>query len=305
MDVRQLLYWMEEREKIRRHHDAGDPWPWTNDPILSVYSFTNVRREDDRVSKWIADNLCKPNAEDPDLWFLLTVGRFVNWPDTLAELGCFLPWNRKRFLDVMAARAARGAQLYGPAYMIHADNKTGKPTPQYQAADVFNPLWLARKDLRPRVGDTLAGYFSRFDGFHCMGGFMRGQVIADLKFAPPLNDAPDWGSFAVSGPGSRRGLNRVLGRPKDARWANESAWGKASERAWRKDFDQFRAAIADDLERLGLGDLDAQSLQSCLCEYDKFERTRLGEGRPKRRYRPTDPPKPPKGPPPRKKGMLF
>ena len=80
---------------------------------------------------------------------------------------------------------------------------------------------------------------------------------------------------------------------------------KASESAWRKDFDQFRAAIADDLERLGLGDLDAQSLQSCLCEYDKFERTRLGEGKPKRRYRPTDPPKPPKGPPPRKKGMLF
>ena len=305
MQTKQLLYCIGEREAVRRRHDADEPRPWTKDQIFHEWSFTNVRREDDRVTKWIFNNWLLPHATDVDVWFAMAVARFVNWAPTLLEVGYPVPWDPDRVLKVMTGRTARGEKVYGPAYMIHADNRSGRPTPQYQVEDVLGPLWRARERLRPRVDDTLAQYFIRLGGFEAMGSFMRGQIIADVKFVQPLRDAPDWMDFAVSGPWSRRGLNRVLGRPKDARWANESAWGKASERAWRKDFDQFRAAIADDLERLGLGDLDAQSLQSCLCEYDKFERTRLGEGRPKRRYRPTDPPKPPKGPPPRKKGMLF
>ena len=110
------------------------------------------------------------------------------------------------------------------------------------------------------------------------GGFMSGQVIADLKFVEPLRSASDWMSFAVSGPGSRRGLNRILGRPLNAPW---------SETAWRTAFDRLRAAIAPDLERFGLRDLSASDLQSCLCETDKMERVRLGEGKPRRRFRPS------------------
>jgi hypothetical protein len=110
-------------------------------------------------------------------------------------------------------------------------------------------------------------------------GFMPAQVIGDLKYVKPLRSARDWTTFAVSGPGSRRGLNRLLGRPVDA---------SLSEISWRTAFDELREIIAPNLERLGLGDLDAQSLQSCLCELDKMERERLGEGHPKNRYTPTE-----------------
>jgi hypothetical protein len=34
------------------------------------------------------------------------------------------------------------------------------------------------------------------------------------------------------------------------------------------------------------GRLCGQDLQNCLCEMDKFERVRLGEGKPKRRFVP-------------------
>lgn len=30
--------------------------------------------------------------------------------------------------------------------------------------------------------------------------------------------------------------------------------------------------------------LDAQDLQNCLCEFDKYERVRMGQGRPRSRY---------------------
>jgi hypothetical protein len=46
-----------------------------------------------------------------------------------------------------------------------------------------------------------------------MGSFQSGQVLANLKYGQ-LKSAADWWTFAASGPGSRRGLNRVLGVPQ-------------------------------------------------------------------------------------------
>src|ERR1019366_6594081 len=41
-----------ERERIRKHKEARDPQPWTTDPMLGPYKFTNVRPKDDYTNKW-------------------------------------------------------------------------------------------------------------------------------------------------------------------------------------------------------------------------------------------------------------
>src|SRR5262249_52448750 len=102
--------------------------------------------------------------------------------------------------------------------------------------------------------------------------------IAYLKYVPPLCEASDWMDFVVSGPGSQRGLNRVLGHPVRV---------KRIEPEWRSAFNRLLSAIAPHLARIGLGDLHAQDLQNCLCEFDKYERVRLGEGKPRRYFQPT------------------
>src|SRR5262249_5363671 len=283
MDTSQLIYFIAEREAIRRRRAAGAPAPWTNDPILREWSFTNVRREDDRVTRWVVTHWREPHCDDPDLWFAMVVACFVNWPDTLAKIGYPVPWDPDHFRAVMASLAARGDQLYGNAYMIRADNKNpGRPTAEYQIAKVFNPLWQARERLRPTLGLTLERYYQRLSQFHGMGGgFMPAQVIAYLKCVEPLKAAAgDWMGCVVSGPGSRRGLNRVRGFAVDAKWP---------ESVWRAAFDQLRTTIAPDLAKIGLGDLHAQDLQNCLCEFDKYERVRLGEGKPRRYFQPTLP----------------
>jgi hypothetical protein len=54
-----FLYWIVERYKIHLKKDIKklDP-PWTNDPILQTYSFTNVRRLHDRVTKFVLKHIC-------------------------------------------------------------------------------------------------------------------------------------------------------------------------------------------------------------------------------------------------------
>jgi hypothetical protein len=76
---------------------------------------------------------------------------------------------------------------------------------------------------------------------------------------------------------------RILGRDKNEPW---------TERDWRIEFKRLRAAIAPDLEGLGFGDLHAQDLQSCLCAFDKYLRVKQGEGKPRRRFRPSSEPLP-------------
>src|SRR5262249_18779976 len=145
-------------------------------------------------------------------------------------------------------------------------------------AGVLDKLWARRKQLRPRKDDTLLGFYARLRDMDGFGSFMAAQVVADVKYVEPLRSARDWYTFAAPGPGSKRGLNRVLGRPTEATWRDDDAWRAA--------LGKLHEAITPELERMGLGNLHAQDLQSCLCEFDKYERARLGEGTPKQRFVP-------------------
>ena len=140
---------------------------------------------------------------------------------------------------------------------------------------VFGPLWKKREKLRPRKGDTLEAFHQRLLSCYGLGGFLAAQIVADVKHLEPLKSATDWWDFAASGPGSRRGLNRLLGRPVKAPWREED---------WRVELAKLRAQLKPEFEAEGLIVPDAQNFQNQLCEISKYEKTRLGEGHPKRKY---------------------
>lgn len=273
-----LTAWVKEREQIRVKKESLAPWPWTKDPIFQQYRFCNAFREDDKVTSWIYANWVKPNEYDPDLWFAMAVARNVNLPETLKELGYPVPWNRSHFLDVMEQRRLEGVTLYNSAYMIRASSKKGLSKAQYLAAEVFTPLWEKRRELQPGNSETLGAFHKRLESCFGLGSFMAAQVIADAKRVGVLRRAPDWFEFAASGPGSRRGLNRVLGRDVNANWKEEG---------WRHALADLRKYLVLEFNFANIPWCDAQNTQNQLCEFDKYERVRLGEGRPKQKYMPT------------------
>lgn len=283
MRVQDLLNYVREREAVRLRREADLPPPWTRDPIIQNYRFCCVQREDDVVTRWIAENWREPHRDDPDLWFAMVVARHLNLPGSLAELGFPVPWDPRRFRTVLGARKARRDKVYSNAYMImarSAGGMSGYIKTDYLEEYVLSPLWAQRERLQPHPGDTLNAYHMLLGQFYGLASFMSGQVVADLKYAPPLSEASDWWTFAASGPGSRRGLNRVLGQAPDSHWTEDD---------WRLELSRLQYELVPAMVAEGLPRLHGQDVQNCLCEFDKYERTRLGEGRPKQKYRPSLP----------------
>lgn len=275
MRTRELVKFIVERHAIYERRLGGNAAPWTSDPILQQYRFCNVYRELDRVTQWIATRWRKPFHDFTDLWFALVVARFINHPPTLESLALPGRWNPKQFTQTLAAMKAYGSKIFGSAYII-STNGIATNKVEYLVERVFNPLWDARASLRPAKGMMLAEYQYQLMPFNGMGSFMVAQVIADLKYVKPLAQAPDWWTYASSGPGSRRGLNRVLGLDPHERW---------NELEWHLTLLDLGKRVAPLLPSR-MAPLHAQDLQNCLCEFDKYERTRLGEGRPKQNFTP-------------------
>lgn len=271
--IDEFIEFIKEREKIRYRKESGLPPPWTDDPILATGYFCNVRRDDDKVTRWLRKNWFEPHAGDEDLWFVSLVARNVNLIDTMAVLDYPAPWSSDAFLFRMAERQATGATLYNAAYMIRAARTEGLPKSHYLAKQVFTPAWTNRDLIRPKWGDSLNDFHTRLANLYGLGSFMAAQVVADSKPYGLLSDAPDWHSWCAPGPGSQRGLNTLNNRDLRAAWNPD---------VFREEVNELQKVVNKKLRFSP--PLDAQDVQNTLCEWSKYYKAKYLGLRPRRKY---------------------
>lgn len=267
-----LIYFINEREAVRTRKVSGMPKPWTEDNILQSYRFCNISREDDKETIWIREHWRNPHCGDKYLVFAMALARLINWHPTLEQIGYPTKWRPIHFKDVCHSRQILGEKVFTGAYIVSTNGRSMDKV-DYIANLVLTPLWESRQFIAPQAGDTLAIAHARLMQFDGLGSFMAAQVIADVKNTEGqvLHAAPDWWTWAASGPGSRRGLNRALGYDVTSPW-REAHWLTNL----RTLYDMVKSKLPNNL--------CMQDFQNCLCEFDKYERVRLGEGRPRSTY---------------------
>ena len=278
MRTKAVVDFIKARERHRRAPTEGWNTVGKPDPIIAEYRFCNVRRNDDRETKWIHEHYMGHFGSTPYLWFALVVARLFNNSQTLmAVRGLVLPFQPEKMRKLLHARAEAGSKNFNAAYIVSTNGRAMNKV-DYVIDEMLKPLWKNRDKLSSRMSvGQLANCHIVLQEQQGLGSFMAAQVLADWKYA---HDRvwEDFHTFAASGPGSRRGLNRVMLRPKDAPW---------KEFEFRETLAKLRDAVN---LKLNMEPLTAQDLQNCMCEFDKYERARLGEGRPKQKYRPTQEP---------------
>lgn len=292
-------FWIERHKVYLKRYHVGKAKPWTNDPVLRAYRFCNIYRELDTVSKWIIDNIISPYQNHPDLWFMLALARIINWPDTLQRMmdeGSFPVdgWNAQKAYATFNAIKNEKKKLITGAYIVNSVFPKGTNPPDNSKAYYIpfyglDPLWKNRKALRSEFKTSQEAAVTALRGFNGWGPFMAYQVVVDLTYSRNwLMNAEDIETFTSPGPGTTRGMNRILSGGKHGgvhgsalnepmvklrRNMNKIAKTMVPPKWWTGSFET------------GFIDLSAANLSNCLCEYDKYCRVIGGEGEPRSNYK--------------------
>ena len=260
---------MVERHNIFIRKELSKlPYPWSEDPILTEFSFCNVYRELDKVTIWIRENWREPHADNPNLPFAMAMARQINWPDTLEEIGFPHTFDPEKIKAIMQARKDRGEKVYTGAYML--TGTLGGTKIEQTVDKILLPLY---KNF-PNDYSSLENCWKSFFPYAGFSDFMSYEVVTDLRHTKWLAGAPDIMTWANPGPGAMRGLNRIFGRELNS---------KQKKPLFIQEMRDLLALLNNEPLPLEMRDIE-----HCLCEFDKYERVRLGQGRPRAKYKPRE-----------------
>lgn len=268
-----LVQWMFERDRIRSQKARGLPRPWTTDPPLRDFRWCNVRRMDDRVSVALLQRWYTYDADPHTAIVAATLARLVNWPASLMEVSEGLPFQLHHLHHVcsrLTARAERGDKVFTGAYVVPG-------VPGWSKVDsVCELVFTVSRKVDELIGYGMKAIWGNLIKLDGLGSFLAGQIVADMAHLQVGVAWPDPETWAPIGPGSARGINRLLGRPKD-------------QSVSQAQFEEELPALMEVLYPLvrPLWDdrqLQAMDIQNCLCEFDKYRRLQLGEGKVRARY---------------------
>lgn len=288
------IYYFNERERIRQKKVAREPLPWTDDPILQQYSFTNILRRHDRTSQYLIDEFYKPHWYAPfeDVMLNCCIFRYFGSTTFAAEIG----WSTaEQFHPAQLVEAAqnirhRGLKPFTCAYVI---TNMGLSLPKEEVvayrfvapfAEMLPSLkkvWEAERgrpsapgEPSPPLWRPMAEWMvQNLNGF---GPFMAKEVLQDATYTHVLDKYADRFTWTPIGPGSIRGMNRMLGLPL------QSTEGKKVEY-----YPKLMQLLLDNAEtHMGeiIPEFDLHCVQFMLCEFDKYCRGAMDGKRPKRRY---------------------
>lgn len=273
-----LWKYMQTRENIRLAKEAGKPKPWTRDEILQSFKFTNVKRLHDKTTQaFLRTYKERAHAEPKVALFNCAIRRFFG---TL-EFGSVVGWLTAPSLSRLRASVKVCPKPWTGAYVICA-GAAGVPKVDVVAEHLFG-MWEKANEITSAIEKTRT-WRAGYEIMHtCRGfggsGFMCKEVLQDYILwlhcqGKTLKDEATW---TPVGPGARRGLNRLAQRPVEGSLNDAVALDEIVELLkeiapkWKKAFPKAEVLTAHDV-------------QFCLCELDKYERVRLGEGRPRSTY---------------------
>jgi thymidylate kinase len=244
--------------------------PWTDDPILSHFKFTNAYRASDRVSQFLIRNVIYQGDQRADEVFFRTIlfklfNKIETWQLLENALGPLSTrtFDLNSFDDLLTAAMARKQTIYSAAYIMPSGGKHGEPKKHR------NHLALLRNMLAEGVPERITHVKRMRDVFDVLlsypmiGDFLAYQYATDLNYSE-LTSFSEM-EFVVPGPGARDGIRKCF---KDLGGLNEADIIKLVADRQEKEFERLEIEFKS-LWGRSLQLIDCQNL---FCEVDKYAR---------------------------------
>ena len=283
-----------ERQRIYFRRLNGHAAPWTDDPTLLRYRFTNAYRAADRVSQYLITEVIQRDdlPQDPnEVVFRILLFKFFNrietWEKLTSQLGSFALADDPfaRINELLSSELDAGRRVYSAAYIMPSRGSRSGKARKHQTH-----LALLREMMADCLGERLADAPTMRAGFDLLrsypmiGDFLAYQFITDINYSNVVDFSET--EFVAAGPGAREGLRKCFADP--------GGWSDSDLIRMMMDLQE------EEFERLGLDfhDLFGRPLklidcQNVFCEVSKYARARFpsltapgGRERIKQKYQP-------------------
>ena len=291
-----ISYWKlaAERQAVFFRRARGDAAPWTLDPVLAVYKFTNAYRASDRVSQYLIRRVIYRSdlPRTPcEVFFRIMIFKLFNkietWELLERVLGTvtFENYTFNRYDAVIASAMRSGQTVYSAAYIMPPGR-----TAFGQPAKHQNHLLLVERMMADGLPDRLtearsmqAG-FELFRAYPTIGDFLAYQFITDINYSELTNFSEM--DFVVPGPGAQDGLRKCF---TDSGGLNGPELIRLMADLQEREFER----LGFDFQSLWGRRLQLIDCQNLFCEVDKYARVahplvvgKTGRTRIKQKFRP-------------------
>ncbi len=271
------FYFIQERMNIfwsRRH---GGKFPWTLDPILQKYRFTNVYRASDRVSQYLIKNVIYSHLDldAEDIILRIIIFKIFNKVETWEYIEKVTGevstknFNVIKICETLSERR-RSIPIFNNAYMMTGTHSL------YNHLRYKHEKWLTmvKKELLDSHviakivrSKSLRELYSILKTCSFIGDFIAYQYAIDLNYSPFF--CFDENSFVKAGIGAIRGIKKCFNNieKKDYEKAIEFTLLNFNNLQQEFGFTGFKSLFSRNPTLI--------DLQNCFCETDKYMREKL------------------------------
>ena len=308
-------YWYFLHERMRIYEKRvlnNEPAPWTEDPILQTYKFTNVLRDMDKCSIYVKNNiLAKIDEPVEDLELrkksvLLNIMIYRLWVNTetyeitgfldLADPNMLNKWEEAK--KVLLQRREDGVANFTNAYVVSClkskETDTMSSVNKTYNAVCLIDFWIKNIDeiYKKAIIDAkcLQDQVMYFAGLPCVGMFTAYEYACDITMITRYrkNHLVEWSQDNGTnvGPGALRGINYIFidkggMSPYECIIYMRSIWKHEMQK--RGYYEDFVRALPKEMN----GEIDLRVIEHCLCECQKYNKALEGTGRPRVHFKPS------------------
>ena len=268
-------YWRfaAERQQVFFRRAEGKESPWTADPIVREFKFTNAYRASDRVSQYLIRHVIYRDdlpATTHEVFFRILLFKFFNkietWELLEKSVGPILHerYSFDEYDRVLGKAIGSGQRIYSAAYIMPTGGRSATETRKHRLHLRLLERMMA-DNLPGKIADakSMHAAFDLLLGYSTIGPFLAYQFVTDINYSAVTTFSER--EFVVPGPGALDGIRKCF--------ASLGGLGSAEIIKVMMDIQEREFERLDlKFETLWGRPLQLIDCQNLFCEVDKYAR---------------------------------
>lgn len=268
-------YWRfaVERQNIFFRKLQGQSQPWTDDPILSTFKFTNAFRASDRVSQYLIRHVIYRKdlpTSIQEVFFRIILFKIFNkiqtWQLLEENIGdiVYSDYSFDKYDQVITQAMQSGQSVYSAAYIMPSGGRSFGYSAKHR-----NHLKLIEQMIADELPKKLADVpnmqqaFQLILDYPTIGNFLAYQFLTDVNYSEITNFSEM--DFVIPGPGALDGIRKCFA---DQGGLNEPEIIKFMTERQEAEFER----LGLEFKSLWGRSLQLIDCQNLFCEVDKYSR---------------------------------